>query len=179
MQWFGLILSFLIGKLNAHDAKPSRFSPEAIFDDVAFKSRKVVALTLGGVIAVLLLCGGLMMSIIDAAAQFDRNGVIYFSATFNTGLVLALIAAASFGLVFARAWPGVREHRGSYRETKRGFFAGSSAKPASSLETAISALILDFIKEREARRYARASESEFEHRRGKAFEQETPPVYHS
>lgn len=186
MQWLGLIASFIIGRMNNKTAGPNRMSPQAIFDDITYKSRQVVMLTLSALIAVVLLCSGLMMSIVDATSQFDRNGIITFTATFNTGLVIALLALISFTLVFARAWPGVREHRKLHIEDRASgsnfSFSRSSAQAprASSLEQALSALILDFVKEREVRRAARPQESYGDPRtRTKAFEQEQGPVYHS
>jgi hypothetical protein len=190
MQWLGLIASFVIGRMNNKKAGPSLMSPQAIFEDITFKSRKVVMLTLGAVIAVVLLCSGLMMSIIDATTQYDKNSIITFSATFNTGLVLALLAVISFTFIFTRAWPGVREHRNEFRaETKSSSlgFSRASSKPephhAGGLEQAISALIVDFVKEREVRRQSNArptGETYGEQRaRTKGFEQEPPPVYHS
>ena len=191
MQWLGLIASFVIGRMNNKQAGPNRMSPQAIFEDITYKSRQAVMLTLGGVIAVVMLCSGLMMSIADATAQYDRNAIIAFTATFNTGLVIALLSAICFAFIFTRAWPGVREHRGNYQDNLRnenkasGFgFSRSNAEAhrAGNLEQAFSALIMDFVKEREVRRQANArpaSESYGEKRaRAKAFEPEPPPVYH-
>ena len=93
MQWISLIFSFLLGRFNVNSDSGPRFSLQSIYDEVAFKSRDLIALTLIGTASVILLCGGLFISLIDATAQYDRNNIITFSATFIAGLVLAVIIA--------------------------------------------------------------------------------------
>lgn len=182
MKWLGIILPFLIGRFNSkQNAGPSFLSPVAVYEEITYKSRKAVMLTLGALAALIFLCGGLMMSIIDATTQFDRTGGIAFTATFGTGLAIGLLAIGTFAYVFLQAWPGIREHRQQVIKERVEVHTSSS-----SLEQAFSSLIMDFVKEREYKRQTRRpdyrSEQEWSRKsasQSKPFESEQPNVYHS
>ncbi|WP_415062569.1 hypothetical protein [Bdellovibrio sp.] len=149
MRWLGMVLSFLFGRLNT---KPKSFREIAleIFDDVSRRSRKIVSLTLAGLGAVIFFCGGLFISIIDGTTQYDRFGMVNWTATFGAGVTLILFATAVFAVVFLRAWPGATQRHSRIPPHHE------APPPPSALEQALAALVMDFVKERELRREARS-----------------------
>lgn len=150
MQWISLIASFIFGKLNS---RPPSFkeSAFAIFEEVTFKSRKAITLILGAAACVLILCGGLFMSLVDLTTQYDREGLIRFTASFGTGLSLVVLSLGVFVWIFKFAWPGARDRREVREE------APAHTHRGGPLEQALATLVMDFVKERELRREERES----------------------
>jgi len=145
MKWLGLILTFLFEKMTSHG--PSlKDSAVAIFEELTYKSRKTMSLILAGFASIIFLCGGFFISLIDATGQFDREGSIRMTSTFIAGLLLVAIAVFVFAWIFGSAWPGVKEHAVHAEDT------ASRAGAGSPLELALSALLMDFVKEREFKR---------------------------
>lgn len=147
MKIIPMILSFIVGRLNSKPSKGLRETAVEIFDEITFRSRSIVTLTLGGLGAVILLCGGLFIAILDATTQFDRNGGIAWTATLGAGVILVALAGASFSLVFMKAWP--RATLSARPPTSR------VTAETSPLETALATLVMDFVKEREVSRKSR------------------------
>ncbi|WP_374079524.1 hypothetical protein [Bdellovibrio bacteriovorus] len=149
MQWLAMFASFIVGRLNAK-ARGLRETAEEVFDEVSRKSRKVVSLTLTGLCAVILFCGGFFISLLDSTTQYDRTGGIAWTATLSAGIGLIAVAAITFAYVFLRAWPGARHvhHQTHHRRFE-------TPRPSSSLENALATLVMDFVRERETRRTAR------------------------
>lgn len=152
MKIIPMILSFIVGRLNSKPSKGLRETAVEIFDEITFRSRNIVTLTLGGLGSVILLCGGLFIAILDGTTQFDRNGVIAWTATLGAGVLLVALAGLSFSFVFIRAWP--RATRSRSQPASRG------TPETSPLETALATLVMDFVKERQASRKT-LSEAEF------------------
>lgn len=148
MQWLAMFVSFIVGRLNAK-ARGLRETAEEVFDEVSRKSRKVVSLTLTGLCAVILFCGGFFISLLDGTTQYDRTGGIAWTATLSAGIGLIAVAAITFAYVFLRAWPGARHtHQAHHRRLE-------TPRQSSSLENALATLVMDFVRERETRRMAR------------------------
>lgn len=174
MQWIAMIVSFVVGRLNAK-ARSLRETAEEVFDEVSRKSRKVVSLTLAGLCAVILFCGGFFIALLNGTTQYDRTGAVTWTATLSAGIGLIAIAVITFAIVFLRAWPGARHphHNHTAPHHRR-----HEATPPSSLETAMSALVMDFVRERELRRSRRetrrAERAEKAWRHTKTAEQESP-----
>jgi hypothetical protein len=184
-KWITLILTFVMGRLNSHAPQMSfnlKDSAMGIFDDITFKSRKAVSLLLVALASVIFICGGFFISLIDATRQYDAAGVITFSSTFLSGLVLALVAVGVFTWVFASAWPGVKLNKSQQKEEALRP-PPPPPQPPSSIEHAVTALIMDFIHEREHRREAQGSHTNTSGNptpprpRDSAFNEEIPPVY--
>jgi hypothetical protein len=102
-------------------------------------------LVLAGLSAVIFFCGGLFITILESTLQYDRVGYVTLSSTLGAGIILFCMAALGFAYVFAYAWPGAS------RQVKE------AVKPehqhhASTLEQALTVLVLDFVKDREIRR---------------------------
>jgi hypothetical protein len=163
IKWIGLILSFVMGRLNTHAPQMTfnfKDSAMAVFDEVTFKSRKAVSLLLVALASVIFICGGFFISLVDATHQYDQEGMIRFSSTFLSGVVLALVAVGIFIWVFASAWPGAQHNRMKAKLKDKMDEMAEQAKPApspSSIEQALTALIMDFVHEREAKREQRYS----------------------
>ncbi len=160
MQWFGFLLSFILGKfINSHSPglKESFFD---ILQEATYRSRKAVMLLLGGLACILILCGGFFMSVIDLTNQFDREGTLHFTANFTGGIILVAIALSVFSWIFVSVWPGARNKKKSEP-------VSPSQTSGSALEQALSLLVMDFIKERE---YKRA------HKRENNREHHEPPI---
>lgn len=174
MKIIPLILSFIFGYGRFKGkSKSLRESAIEIFEEVTFRSRRLVSLLLAGLASVILLCGGLFISILDATTQYDRSGVIAWTATFSSGIVLLLIAAATFSVVFLRAWPHTRRLRQKEQQV--------APATSSSLENALAALVMDYVKERELKREQRgpspAATSRPKHRPTAEEPQSTQPLH--
>ena len=156
MKLIPMILSFVMGRLNSKHSKGLRESAMEIFDEVTFRSRSIVTLTLGGLGAVILLCGGVFIAILDATTQYDRSGIIVWTATFGAGVTLVLLAGLTFALVFMKAWP-----RPALVSSKEAPLATAGTSP---LEAALATLVMDFVKEREVRRNVREAQEKTEAR---------------
>ncbi|MGZ3743575.1 MAG: hypothetical protein ACXWRE_09560 [Pseudobdellovibrionaceae bacterium] len=144
MRWISLLVSFIIGKINSARPPSLKELASAIMEEAAYRSRRPVVLLLSGLICILFLCGGFFMSLIDLTSQFDRNGFIQFTASTAGGVILVLFSLSVFFWIFTSAWPGTQEKKMTEME--------APAQPTSSLEHALSLLVMDFIKEREFKR---------------------------
>jgi len=147
MKWLSLVFSFLLGKFNTPHRPSLKESAFEIIEEATFKSRKPLALLLGALSCVLLLCGGFFMGLIDLTQQYDREGVVRFTSSFGSGLGLVLVGIAVFSYIFVYAWPGARKHSVEQQLKEQ---AAQSAN--STLEQALATLVLDFVKEREQKR---------------------------
>lgn len=145
MKWLMLMLTFAFRKLG----RPPSLKETAleIFEEVSHKSRKVVSLTLTGIAAVIFFCGGIFISLFNATTQYDNTGRMFLTATLSGGLTLIVLAVITFGIIFLRAWPGIKERKSKHKFTATG----------TSLEQALSLLVLDYVKERQIKREAQAS----------------------
>lgn len=171
IKLLGLLLSFFMGKFSFHGPKLNiREAAMAIFDEAIFKSRKAVTLLLTALASMIFICGGLFISLIDATRQYDQAGIINFSSTFISGLVLMLIAAGIVTWVFASAWPGVKKQGPQVQEV----LERDTRPQPNTLETALSALIMDFVKERELKRESAPSAARPVPSQER---EETPPTY--
>jgi hypothetical protein len=147
MKWLSLVFSFLLGKFNTPHRPSLKETAFEVIEEATFKSRIPLALLLGALSCVLLLCGGFFMGLIDLTQQYDREGVVRFTASFGSGLALLLIGVGIFSYIFIYAWPGARKHSVEQKLKEQ------EAKTAnSSLEQALATLVLDFVKEREQKR---------------------------
>lgn len=149
MKWLFVALSFIYRKMTSHRSPSLKETAVEIFEEISHKSRKMVALTLAGVAAVIFLTGGFFISLINATTQYDEIGEVAMSATLSGGLGLILLALITFGVVFLQAWPGIKKRKQHEKEMKEAAMAGGP------LEQALALLVTDFVKEREMRRTAR------------------------
>ena len=146
MQFLAMIASFIFGRLNSRPQGGGiRETVLDLFEDIVLKGRRPVILILAGICAVLFFCGGLFITILEGTTQYDQVGYVTLSSTLGAGIALSLIAALGFAYVFAFAWPGAgknaaREH------------VAPPPHQASTLEQALTVLVLDFVREREMRR---------------------------
>lgn len=158
LKWIEIIASFFIGRMQSHEGPSLRESAIAIFDEITYKSRKAVSLIVVSFAAAIFALGGFFISLINATTQYDRDGVIGFTATFVSGLVLIVLAIAAFAWVFNSAWPGVKKYKTMHRHQESREFreqqehVHAQPKQPSSLEQALSMLVMDFVHERQARR---------------------------
>lgn len=146
MQWLSILLSFFLGKFKFTRPPSLRDTVSFLFEEAAHRSRKPAVLILSGLACILLLCGGFFMGLIDLTTQLDREGSIRASASAISGFVLVAISVGIFFWIFNRAWPGARVTEKPKAETK---------ESSSSLEQALTMLVMDFIKEREFKREER------------------------
>lgn len=170
MQWLAIALSFLFGKKSPRLKSFKEIAVE-IFDEIAIKSRPLITLTLTALGAMLLLCGGLFIVILELTAQYDRIGHLSWSATLLGGMGLTFLATFVFATIFLMAWPTPTiPSRSSMEEPLR---------TTSPLEAALSALIMDFVKEREVRREAKPRTPPTEERPPSNFRgDKTSPLHH-
>lgn len=166
MHWFSLLVSFLLGKLKYSRPPSLKETVLFILEEATYRSRKPITLLLGGLCSVLILCGGLFLSLIDFTSQYDRQGQLQMTASAASGLILVAASMAVFYWIFARSWPGV----------KKKSFASQEIPPPppknTSLDQALALLVMDFVKEREEKRQAAASPPPPQER-----PQQEPPMY--
>lgn len=144
MRWLSLIFSFLAGRWNGARAPGLQETMSFLFAEAALRSRKPAVLVLGGLTCVLILCGGFFLSLIDLTTQIDREGTLSMTAQTLAGLALVLLSASVFYWIFNHAWPGLKSNS-KPKDLP-------SPAPASSLEQALSLLVMDFVKERQLKR---------------------------
>lgn len=188
MKWLGLFLPFIFGFSHLGASKPRKSIRESaleIFDAVTLRARTAVFLYMAGLGAVALICGGFFMSLIDITNQYDSNGFVTWTSTLLSGLILMAVSLSGLAYVYYVAWPGLRvaeSRRTLHEEEER----RNRSYPQSSLEQALSALVMDFVKEREIRRSERheqrtapsqRSEDISQEHRGESSE-ERPSSYH-
>jgi hypothetical protein len=171
MHWLSLLVSFLVGRFNNARRPSLKESAVAIIEEVTYKSRKPVAMILGGLACVLLLCGGFFMSLIDLTQQYDQEGIVRFTASFGSGLVLVALTLGAFIWIFASAWPGANAKE-RLKEKEEGAKA-----PTSSLEQALATLVMDFVKEREQKRELQAQHAAPMPPTASSLEKESPSLY--
>lgn len=146
MHWISLLFSFVLGKINSAHRPPSlKEIALAILEEATYRSRKPIMLLLGGLTCILILCGGFFMSVLDLTSQYDREDGLHFTANVYSGVTLVAVALSMFFWIFTSAWPGIQEAKTPKKELP-------PQDTTSSLEQAISLLILDFVKEREYKR---------------------------
>lgn len=150
MQWLAMMMSFIFGKMNSK-RKSLRETAIEIFEEVSYKSRRIVTLTMTAFGAVIFFCGGFFISLLEGTSQYDQTGNVVWTSTLGAGVGLIALAAVVFATVFLRAWPGVSPHKHEHPREE-------SATHSSNLENALSALIMDYVKEREMRREQKMSE---------------------
>lgn len=137
----------------------------SVFDDLAVRTRKPVMLVLLGFCAIMFFCVGSFMAIIDATRQFDTTGTIVASATLWTGIAIAALTLGGYVYIFMHEWPGLREvnaqkkaeHEAYEREQHRE--AEAHQRP-SDIESALAAILMDFVDSRKIRRERRNSEKD-------------------
>jgi|GEM_PF-1480719 len=148
MKWLAMLLSLVFGRATRSRGPTLKETALEIFNEVIHESRKFITLTMGALAAVLIFCAGFFIALLNGTTQYDRGGSVAWTATLGAGVVLMLLAIAIFGVIFLRAWPGIKQRRiaKQKREESRLYHE------AAPLETALSLLVMDFIKEREERR---------------------------
>lgn len=151
MKWLVVALSFIYKKMTSQRSPSLKETAVEIFEEISHKSRRIVALTLAGVGAVIFLTGGFFISLINATTQYDEAGKVAMSATLSGGLGLIVLALITFGVVFLQAWPGIQKRKRHEKELKEAAMAGGP------LEQALALLVTDYVKEREMRRSERQS----------------------
>ncbi|AHZ84075.1 hypothetical protein [Bdellovibrio bacteriovorus] len=157
MKWLGFILPFILG-FGGKGHRPRRSLKDSaleIYDAITIRSRKAVFLSMGGLGAIAFVCGGIFMFLTEATSQYDRAGFVMWNSTLITSLTLVALAVGGLSYVYFYAWPGVRA-AGERREAAEADFKRQQEIQAGSLEAALSALVMDFVKEREMRRELRA-----------------------
>lgn len=152
MQWLAMIITYFFGR-KSNKTKSLKEIAIEIFDEISFRSRKIVTLSMMALGAVIIFCGGFFIALIEATSQYDRVGYVGWSATLVAGLGLIAIASAVFATVFARAWPTPQSY---YHEQ---IHEQATPPPTSGIEAALSALIMDFVKERELKRQSHARQA--------------------
>lgn len=145
MKWLAMIVSFILGQL-----KSSTISPSLIFIQKALeKSRGLMFLATVSFISALLFAAGVVIAAVNGFAQYDQSNSVYMSATLIGGITIAVLAAISLGVVFAKK---------NWQVPDLQTFEAESKVP-SPIEEAVSMLISDFVTARRTDREHRSSHS--------------------
>ena len=166
------IVAYFFGSASKNvDLKGVAFE---VLEEAVYRSRKTVALVLGGLCSTILICGGFFMAVINASSQYDRTGHIYATATLWTGIALAVIFLGAAYYIFAVAWPGTHTHNKATASTNRSRF--QAVHQTSELEKSISLLIMDLVDSRKLRREERKHDKAHKESRWEAkHEKNSPP----
>ncbi|MFV3410425.1 hypothetical protein [Bdellovibrio bacteriovorus] len=159
MKWLGFILPFIMGLGGKGSHRPRRSLKDSaleIYDAITIRSRTAVFLSMTGLGAIAFVCGGVFMFITEATSQYDTTGYVFWNSTLITSLCLTAAAVGGLSYVYFFAWPGVRA-ADRRREAAEIEFKRQQELHAGSLEAALSALVMDFVRERELRRAQRTS----------------------
>ncbi len=140
------IVNALLFRNKNHSAKDVALE---VFEELTFRSRRVITLSLTALASVIFFCGGIFIAVLSATSQYDRSGTILWTSTFGSGVTLIVLASIAFAVVFLRAWPGVHEAAPRMRS--------KNARPAAGLDEALSALVMDFVDSRRQRRQTKAT----------------------
>ncbi|MNT52290.1 hypothetical protein D3C72_1893110 [compost metagenome] len=127
-----------------------------VLSGITQRSRRYVSLALIGLGSVVLACAGILITVLNATGQYDRSGQILFTSTFGAGIFMTVLAVSAFAWVFIREWP--RHHRGVHINAHADIRHAAHERAPSSIENAVSALIMDFVHEREFKRTGREPE---------------------
>ncbi|AFY01211.1 hypothetical protein Bdt_1515 [Bdellovibrio bacteriovorus str. Tiberius] len=146
------------GKGSHKPRRSLKDSALEIYDAITIRSRTAVFLSMTGLGAIAFVCGGVFMFITEATGQYDRTGAIFWNSTLITSLCLTAIAVGGLSYVYFFAWPGVRA-ADRRRDAAEAEFKRQQELHAGSLESALSALVMDFVRERELRRAQRGTSS--------------------
>lgn len=151
MKWFSFLLPLLLKQLSPALAAMNQSSLQ-LCEDFSLKSRKVALVVLAGMAAVLLFCGGLLITIWEAARQMDSAQVVKMNTLILAGISLVAVSLLTLSVAF-RFWPGVRARKQRLKRERAQIKAQrESLGQAISLDQAVAMLILDFVKEREQKR---------------------------
>jgi hypothetical protein len=138
IKWLGLLFSFFLGRFNKPSTSLKDLAIE-VFDELSFKSRKLISLSLTALGSVILFCGGLLILIMESASQYDHLGYLTWTAMLASGVGLLIFSAFIFAGVFLFAWPPP-QHQAAKVET-----ATAQQHP---LESALAELVLSFTESR-------------------------------
>ncbi|MFM6928875.1 MAG: hypothetical protein ACKOX6_10460 [Bdellovibrio sp.] len=166
------VLAYFFGSASKNvDIKGIAFE---VLEEAVYRSRKTVALLLGGLCSTILVCGGFFIALLNATSQYDRTGHIYATATLWSGIGITLVFLGAAYYIFAVAWPGVHTHHNKANaSTTQSRF--QSAQHPSDLEKSISLLIMDFVDSRKQRREQRKHEKANKEARWEARHTKNPP----
>lgn len=182
MKWLIMFLTLSLRQLNSRLRGPSlRQTLMDIFYEAREKSKKLANLIVGGLAATIFFCGGFFITLINMSAQWDQTQQVLWSATLISGLVLMGLALIAYIGLYASFTKDDREEVLAEREEKkrRERFHPSRAfnrrqEPASTLESALAALVMDFVHERQAKRESR--EQRFGENEPGPFSQSRPDI---
>lgn len=163
MKWILMFLTLSLRQLNSRLRGPSlRQTLMDIFYEAREKSKKLANLLVGGLAATIFFCGGFFITLINMSAQWDQTRQVVWSATLISGLVLmglALIVYIGLYASFTKddreevlAERDERQKAERFRQSSRRYAAGRRPESAATLETALAALVMDFIHERQEKR---------------------------
>lgn len=164
MKWLGLVFPFLYKYLNP-PTTGSQMSLKAtaldIYDAITLKSRSVVFISIGAIAGFAVMCGSFFMFLIDSTRQYDFSGVILWNATLTVSSILFLCSIAVLAYVYFYAWPGAEApsenllRSGVQAGPRHSYSSATNHKAPSSIENALSLLVLDYVQERQEKRAAR------------------------
>ncbi len=112
-----------------------------IVQELVNRSRKALLVVIASLVFALLLPAGIIISILEASAQFDTRGVVYMSALLVSGTLMWTISLAALTFIL---WP-------RSKPMTKPMFQTPPPPRSTPLEDSISSLInqaVEFLKER-------------------------------
>lgn len=99
------ILNLIFGSFTTKLEGIFSMSMLSVMQQLINKSRKALLIVISSLVFALLFTAGVILTIVEASAQYDMRGVIFFSAMLTTASLLTLISLGALVLIL---WPRSR-----------------------------------------------------------------------
>jgi hypothetical protein len=156
LKILSLVVSFFLGRYDLTFKKATLI----LIDQFILKSRKLFIFITVVSVSSLLLVSGIMLSLIQATSQYDKNGFIQFNSTLGVGIALILLPLVLLSVLFAASsWETrfkqelVTTPKNKDKTSDRSAHqTEANTPPPNAFEQALTMIVADFLKERETNR---------------------------
>ncbi len=132
------ILNLLFGSFTRKLEGLISVSMLTVVQQLIAKSRKALLIVISSFVFAALLAAGVIIMVLEASAQYDTRGVIYFSALLTSASILSAISLAVLTFIL---WP-----RSKPIIPAAAFQSQPSARPNSPLEDTLAMLLNEVVK---------------------------------
>lgn len=152
LKIISLVISFFLGRYDQTFKK----STLILIDQFIAKSRKLFIFTTALGISSMLLVTGLVAAIFQSTSQYDRQGFITFNSTILAGLILIAISSIALITMFsAKTWESRFKQQMVPPQAHAKSEAQGQRHEPNAFEQAITMLVTEFVKDRDAQRQTR------------------------
>jgi hypothetical protein len=142
LRFVELLISFLMGRAQT-EAPPSI---TAMIQELLPRIRRIVTLTSLALAACALICAGIIVALLEMAAQYDRVGSVSLTASNLVGFIFILIGVITgYCGLKASAWFPIQAQP---RHTESAYHPSHHPSPAVEIVTALTPLIQEYLRSR-------------------------------